>query len=451
MKLNSLAFRLIAGAGLWSGVALLVGGIALAANFRGAVERNYDKRLILAWESLVGLLEVGQDGALTILGPMADPRFEQPFSGWYWQISVGGANLRSRSLWDELLAAPPGVAADNYTSLTGEGPDNQNLRIVARNVILPGADQPYTIMLAADQAEITQQITRFNTLLARSFGLLAFGLVMAMVIQVRVGLSPLRRVREALAAIRTGRAERLDGAFPAEIAPLAEELNELIGHNRQVLERSRTQVGNLAHALKTPLSVLTNEAEARPGPLADTMSRQARIMREQVDHYLSRARAAATSKVIGARTNVGEVVGGLARTLERIYADRNIEINTKCADGVFFRGERQDFEEMIGNLMDNACKWAEGAVSVTAELLASAPEQSPLLRIVIEDDGPGLAPEKRDEVLKRGTRLDESMPGSGLGLSIVTEIADLYGGRLSLKESETLGGLAARLDLPALD
>ncbi len=451
MKLNSLAFRLIAGAGLWSGVALLIGGIALAANFRDAVERNYDKRLILAWESLVGLLEVGEEGALTISGPMADPRFQQPFSGWYWQISVGGANLRSRSLWDELLAVPPAVAADDYTSASGEGPDNQSLRVIARNVTLPGADQPYTLILAADQAEVIQQIARFNTLLARSFGLLAFGLVMAMVIQVRVGLSPLRHVRAALAAIRTGRAERLDGSFPAEIAPLAEELNALIGHNQQVLERSRTQVGNLAHALKTPLSVLTNEAEIEPGTLADTVSRQARIMREQVDHYLARAQAAATSKVIGARTNVGDVIDGLARTLERIYADNNIEINVQCTEGVFFRGERQDLEEVIGNLLDNACKWAEGKVSVTVALLAGAPEKGPLVRTIIEDDGPGLALEKRDEVLKRGARLDETMPGSGLGLSIVTEIADLYGGHLSLGRSNALGGLAVQLDLPALD
>jgi len=450
MKLNSLSFRLIAGAAAWSSVALLVGGIALAVNFRDAVERNYDKRLILAWDSLVGLLEVGKDGALTISGPMADPRFEQPFSGWYWQISVGGANLRSRSLWDELLAVPPHIAADDYTRTTGEGPDYQNLRVIARNVILPGANQPYTVILAADQAEIIQQIARFNTLLARSFSLLAFGLVMAMVIQVKVGLAPLRQVRAALAAIRAGRAERLDGSFPAEIAPLAEELNALIGHNRQVLERSRTQVGNLAHALKTPLSVLTNEAESTPGPLSETVSRQTRIMREQVDHYLARARAAATSKVIGARTNIKQVVGGLARTLERIYADKNVEIKIQCPDSMYFKGERQDFEEVIGNLLDNACKWAEAHVRITCELMAGTPEQPSFVRITIEDDGPGLASHQRDDVLKRGARLDESMPGSGLGLSIVTEIADLYGGQLSLGRS-SLGGLAACLDLPAIE
>ncbi len=453
MTFNSLAFRLIAGAALWSGVALVVGGVLLAANFRDAVERNFDDRLIVAWEGLVALLEVQPDGSLVINGPMADPRFQQPFSGWYWQISAGGGHIRSRSLWDELLQPPEGVQSDSYTRINAEGPDNQILRLIARSVRLPGSDQPYTLLVAADRNEISRQISRFNTLLARSFGVFAFGLIVAMILQVRLALTPLRRVREALVAMRSGRAERLAGSFPAEIAPLAEELNALIDHNAEVLERSRTQVGNLAHALKTPLSVLANEAAASPGPLADTVMRQAETMREQVDHYLARARAAATSRVIGARTDITAVIEDLTRTLGRIYADKALAFDVQVESAVAFRGERQDLEEVIGNLLDNASKWARQHVVVTVRAAAPAPGEGAhharFLVLTIEDDGPGVPADKRAHMLQRGARADESMPGSGLGLSIVMDIVRLYGGRLSMDESP-LGGLAVRVVLPAV-
>jgi signal transduction histidine kinase len=258
-----------------------------------------------------------------------------------------------------------------------------------------------------------------------------------------MGLPPRRRVPRALHRFRAGPAPRLEGNFPSEIEPLASELNGLIEHSAEVVGRARSYVSNLAHFLKTPLTVLSSEAAAQPGPLADAVNRQVGTMRRQVDHYLARARAAGALDVLGNRTPVGTVLDDLARTLKRIHRDSFIAIEVVCPPGLAFRGERQDLEEMAGNLIDNACKWAKGRVRVSA-----APGGA-MFQLAIEDDGPGLTPEERTQVGERGERLDESVPGTGLGLAIVRDIAKLYGGALDLGSSE-LGGLEARLTLPAI-
>jgi signal transduction histidine kinase len=263
-------------------------------------------------------------------------------------------------------------------------------------------------------------------------------------IQVRVGLQPLRRVEESLARIRSGAAQRLEGHFPAEIAPLAAELNSLIEHSAEVVGRARTHVANLAHFLKTPLTVLVAEADANPGPLADSVKRQAGVMRRQVDHYLTRARTAGALNALGNRTLVAPVLEDLARVMARIHTARGLDIAVECPPTLYFRGERQDLEEMAGNLMDNACKWAKTRVLVDVTALGGRS-----FRVKVVDDGPGMAPEDRGRVMDRGERLDESVPGSGLGLSIVRDISKLYGGGLTL-EKASIGGLCAQLTLPAL-
>jgi len=261
--------------------------------------------------------------------------------------------------------------------------------------------------------------------------------------EVKIGLLPLRRVSEALARIRDGKARRLDGHFPTEIAPLATELNSLIQHSEEVVGRARTHVSNLAHFLKTPLSVLAAEADAQPGPLADSVQRQVFSMRRQVDHYLSRARAAGSLDVLGNRTQVSAVMDDLARVIGRIHAARGIVIDAECSEEIFFRGERQDLEEILGNLIDNGCKWARSRVRVRCEMAGGR------LVLTVEDDGPGLSAEQRAQVGERGERLDESVPGSGLGLAIVRDISKLYGG-FFLLDASPLGGVMARLELPAI-
>ena len=444
MRGNSLAFRLVAGAGLWISAALVAGGLLLSSIFEGSVERSFDARLEVYLDALIAVSRSGQAGRLELARGLDEPRFGQPYSGWYWQITgPQGPILRSRSLWDMTLDAVPGEDGTLRTYVF-EGPDGRPLRVAERDVSLPSFQQRLRYTVAAEESEIGREVARFNEVLVYALAALGLGLVAAVLIQVHFGLIPLRRMRDALARIRAGRAERLTGRFPAEVQPLADELNALLEHNAAVVDRARTHVGNLAHALKTPLAVLGNEAARAPGSLSETVERQAAVMRRQVDHYLARARTAATGGVLGARTPVLAVVEDLRRTLERIHVDRRIEIAAEGDPQAGFRGERQDLEEMLGNLMDNGCKWAKGRVAVK---VARAGDR---VTILVEDDGPGLSPAERAQLFRRGKRLDEGVPGSGLGLAIVRDIAELYGGSVALEQA-ALGGLQVRPTLPAID
>ena len=444
MRSNSLAFRLVAGAGLWIAAALVAGGFALSSIFADSVERSFDARLEVYLDGLIAVSRTGAAGRLELARGLGEPRFTQPYSGWYWEI-VGpqGPILRSRSLWDMVLDAQPGEegALRIYEI---EGPDDNHLRVVERDVSLPNLPQRLHYIVAAEESEIGREVARFDKALAWALALLGGGLIAAVFIQVRFGLIPLRRMGTALAAIRAGRAEKLEGKFPKEVQPLADELNALLEHNADVVERARTHVGNLAHALKTPLAVLSNEAARSAGPLAESVTRQAAVMRRQVDHYLARARTAARAGVLGAKTPVLPVVEDLRRTLERIHIDRGISIGASGDPEAAFRGERQDLEEILGNIMDNGCKWAHGRVTVQ---LARVGQRE---IIDVEDDGPGLSPEERRQAFQRGKRLDEAVPGTGLGLAIVRDIAELYGGSVSLDKA-SLGGLRVSLVLPAID
>ncbi len=457
LRINSLSFRLIASAAVWSILALAVGGFILANIFRGTVESDFDDRLTFELEGLVAAAQIQPDSPqdVSLENRFADPRFERIYSGWYWQIEpVSSGNLppqTSRSLWDKVLKVHDLVTHDGMQWGYATGPDMQSLRVLVRPIALPTqykdgeqSSQSFRFLVAGDLSDTDQDIARFDKILFWYFVALGGGLIAAVVLQVRIGLQPLRRVSEALARIREGRARQLEGTFPAEIAPLATELNGLIAHSAEVVARARTHVANLAHYLKTPLTVLANEAADGEGPLADTVSRQVTAMRRQVDHYLARARAVGALDVLGNRTEVTPVLRDLVRVLERMHAERNIAIELNAPDGLAFRGEREDLEEMSGNLIDNACKWARGRVIVSAK--TTGPNR---FCITVSDDGPGLPEEARERALQRGERLDESVPGSGLGLSIVRDIAKLYGGDIALGQA-ALGGLEAQLELPLM-
>ncbi len=442
MKANSLAFRLVAGAAIWSIAALAAGGFMLSSIFSQHVEDNFDASLAVLLDAVIAVVEVDADGALHMGAVIGEPRFEKPFSGWYWQISGrDGVLLRSRSLWDQELPPRPGKADGGLSRDNARGPDDQRLRIVGRIIVLPDSEDAYIFEVAGDRQASRQDIQRFNRTLSWSLGVLLLGLVGAVLFQVRFGLRPLGHIRKALADIRSGEAERLEGEFPAEITPLADELNVLLEHNAEIVERARTHVGNLAHALKTPLSVLTNEAAAPKEELGPLVTRQAGLMRRQVDYYLVRARTAATGGVLGARAEVAPVARDLARTLERIHTDKGPAIHIDCPEGLVFRGERQDLEEMLGNLMDNGCKWAKKEVRFEGR------QEDGRLVLCFDDDGPGMPDAERKRLPQRGLRLDESVPGTGLGLDIVRDIAALYDAEFSLERSP-LGGLRAVISLP---
>ncbi|HYP57058.1 MAG TPA: ATP-binding protein [Beijerinckia sp.] len=452
---RSIAARLFLSAAFLSFTILLIAGLVLSAIYRRTAEANFDERLGVYLRALVADIATPGDETRTEPGQLGDPQFELALSGWYWQITrLDGDNpdiRSSRSLFAARLPklADQGVEAGIGGARRGyvKGPDGRRLRMVER-VIDTGDQGLYLVQVAATTEDLDKQINRFELDLVMTFLLLSLALVGSTALQLHYGLQPLRRLQEGVAAIRRGEREKIEGAFPRDIAPLAGELNLLIGANREVVERARTQVGNLAHALKTPLSVIVNEAAVDNSAFSAKVQEQAAIMRDQVAYYLDRARAAVRAKTIGNATPVAPVVEALVRTFEKIYRDRAIDFRASVSDSIRFMGERQDLEEMIGNLVDNAGKWAESEVSITVSAEASSGiADRAFFCIVIDDDGPGLAPQFREEAIRRGKRLDETKPGSGLGLSIVVDLAALYGGSLTLDASPQ-GGLRAELRLP---
>jgi signal transduction histidine kinase len=459
MRFNSLAFRLFTTAAAWTLLVLPIAGVIIYGLYRDDVQASFDGQL----QKLVNAITVDSMGTgetpATAPANLYEPLFEVTQSGWYWQITPldepNVPRLVSPSLATATLPSPakndvePDVSGARW--MTSSGPKNQPLRLVeVIDTLGHEPDKPrYSIIVAGPQDWLDHLVANFRNRLTTALALAGLGLVAVTLFQVRFGLLPLRQIERGLAGIRSGSATALEGELPAEIEPLQTELNALIRSNQEIVDRARTQVGNLAHALKTPLAVITNEARGEKTGLGSKVAEQAQLMSEQVKHYLDRARMAARVNVIGRMTPVAPVAAPLVRALERIHQDKAVKITVTCPEDARFQGERQDLEEMLGNLLDNACKWAKETVALRVQV-----EQEPgrtgrrRLLITVADDGPGLTAEQRQRIGKRGLRLDETKPGSGLGLSIVMDLAQSYRGSCELAQAEE-GGLAAHLDLPA--
>jgi signal transduction histidine kinase len=459
MDPRSLAGRLFLSAILLSALVLVSAGAILSAINRRSVEAAFDERLKLYLKVLVADVASLTDGNNVEPGNLGEPQFQVPLSGWYWQIiridteSNTSAILRtSRSLFSQRLPSlvEPGLpsARGDFRDGYRAGPEGRMIRIVEQEIDL-GEQNRFIIAVAGNAEEIGQERRRFDLALLTILSILGLALGASAYIQVLYGLKPLRDLSQSLAQVRNGERDHVEGQFPVEVAPLAGELNQLLDVNREIVSRARAQVGNLAHALKTPLSVMLNESQVDQGPLGSKIREQTAIMRDQVQYYLDRARAAARAATIGNITEIEPVIASFIRTFEKIYHDRHLEFRAFVETPLRFRGERQDLEELVGNLVDNAGKWATSRVEIRVSALPISELVPPQIEITVDDDGPGLAEEKRKEATKRGRRLDETKPGSGLGLSIVVDLAALYGGSFAL-ESSPLGGLRARLVLPAL-
>lgn len=459
MRFNSLAFRLFTTAAAWTLLVLPLAGIIIYGLYRDDVQASFDGQL----QKLVNAITVDSmgngDESPTAPANLYEPLFEVTHSGWYWQITPldepNARRLVSPSLATATLPSPMGkrVAADASGArwLNANGPSDEPLRIV-EVIDTPGhePDKPrYSIIVAGPQDWLDHLVANFRYRLTTALALAGIGLVAVTLFQVRFGLLPLRKIEQGLAAIRSGASTTLEGDLPAEIEPLQTELNALIRSNQDIVDRARTHVGNLAHALKTPLAVITNEARGDKTGLGSKVAEQAQLMSEQVQLYLDRARMAARVNVIGRVTPVTPVVEPLVRTLERIHQEKGVKIAVTCPADACFQGERQDLEEMLGNLLDNACKWARQQVALDVEVAGlTGRAHNRRLAITVSDDGRGLTPEQRARIGKRGLRLDETKPGSGLGLSIVMDLAQSYRGSCELAQSAA-GGLAVRLELPA--
>lgn len=453
---RSLTRRLIWLASVWIVLALMATGWALTRQYEESSLRRLGAVVSNTIDEVVLATNAAPDGSLTV-AEVKDERTLRPLSGKYWAVATPTADgdlrivVRSPSLAGEDLVIPRELPArlrearGSTISYNAFGPLQKRLRIAASMKQLPGRTTPVVFMAAIDRSTVDADAQQFATYTWAALLILGVGLVVAVFLQVQIGLRPLYSLRTEIADVRKGRAARIARAYPLEIQPLAEQVNRLLDHNQETVERQRTHVGNLAHALKTPLSVMLAEAGSQQGPLPDLVRRQTAIMQAQVDHHLRRARAAARAQMLGERTPIAEVLDELAVMLERVFESRGIEIDWRAPDELAFRGERQDLQEILGNLIENACKWARRRVRVSA-----GPTGLGQMVVVVEDDGPGLPEDQREAALQRGMRMDETTPGSGLGLSIVVELTRAYGGRITLGDSE-MGGLKAMLELPTAE
>lgn len=439
---GSLARRMIAIAALWISVLLIGGGFALDRVLTGAITRNFDSSLEYVLIAMIRSSEIGPDGEVRLVEPLGDQRFLEPYSGLYWQISGGNQEpYRSRSLWERSLKAPtPHVDAQIHTYDSNQFPDEE-LRVLERNVILPGSRVSWRFQIAQSREALDVQVGAVRQTLIPSLALLGLGLIIMAALQTFYGLWPLRHIRRAIAAMRGGQNRRVDAPLPLEVQPMVDELNALLAHNEKQAEEARLHAGNLAHALKTPLTVLLNSATSQASPLADTVRREAATMQRQVEHHLARARAVGRRGAAQARANVRESVDSVSRAVALLYP--NARLDAAGDKQLIARVERQDLDELVGNLLENAAKYGGGSVFVTIR------RDGTMAEIVVEDDGAGISPADRTRIFDRGVRLDSGKPGTGLGLAIVRDVAEIYGGSIALEESEDLGGLLVRLRLPA--
>lgn len=439
---GSLSRRMILIAAAWITLLLAGGGFALDRVLTSAITRNFDEGLEYILTSLIVSAEIDPMGQIAFNRQLSDQRFFEPYSGAYWQVSGKGYDsFRSRSLWDSQLRTDGAHGDQDAHFYDSEQFADQRLRVVERDVTLPGSPVRWRFQVAESREVLDAQIAALRRTLIRSFLLLAAGLIAMAALQTWYGLLPLRKLRLAIQKLRTGEAPQIEGAMPAEVAPLVEELNALVAHNDKQAEEARRHAGNLAHALKTPLTVIMNAATAQSDDLPATVVREARTMRRQVDHHLARARAVGRRGSAHSRAPVWPSVESVERAVARLYP--HVRIDTDGPKDLVAHIERQDLDEIMGNLVENAAKYGGGSVFVTVRADAG------FVEILIEDDGAGIPQADRIRIFDRGVRLDTGKPGTGLGLAIVRDVAEIYDGTVSLEESEDLGGLMVRLRLPA--
>ena len=428
-------------AAAWIVILLFGGGFALDRVLNDAVTRNFDNQLEYVLTAMIASAEIGPDGEVFLNRPLGDQRFLEPNSGLYWQISgKGHDDFPSRSLWDRTLES--NISHDDRETHiydSNQFPD-EPLRVLERTIILPDSDTKWLFQVAQSRDGLDAQIANIRSILVKSFLILALGLIGMAALQTLYGLWPLRKIRIAIAAMRTGQQRRVVEPMPNEVTPMVDELNALLDHNEKQAAEARRHAGNLAHALKTPLTVIMNSATAKADDLADTVIREAGVMRRQVDHHLARARAVGRRGHAHSRAKVWQSLQAVERAVARLYPHVRIDIDGD-KDAVA-SVERQDLDEMIGNLVENAAKYGGGSVFITVD------GDKDFVELQIEDDGRGIPEKERQRIFDRGARLDSGKPGTGLGLAIVRDVAEIYDGSVSLEESEDLGGLLVRLRLP---
>lgn len=443
MRAKSLSRRIIALSGAWVIMALIITALLLVGSYRDHVTRHYDEHVSMHLEELLGASNMLPDGTFDLAYAPSDPRYQDLHSGWYWEVKQSGKSLkRSPSLGEDSLDIGNTEPTKSVVVRELLGPKKQKLRVQILEVELDPRHEPLLFLASAPLAGFTDDVLNYSTHVIGSFLLLGIGLLIAVMLQVRTALKPLKAISTGIGEIREGKATKLSSSYLEDVQPLVDELNNLLDHNAILLKRARNRLADLAHSVKNPLAVINNEARNMEAGQKELILQQISDISKNVDHYLSRARTFGTEKVLGSRSAVKSTGEDLVYAMRRIYQERDLDYDFSGLNECWFRGESQDLEEMMGNLMDNACKWARKQVSISAET-----EDNRLL-LIVEDDGPGIPEEEIKNVIRRGHKLDESKPGHGQGLGIVKDIVELYGGTLTLGKSP-MGGLQAKLDLPA--
>ena len=448
---GSLGRRMLGVAALWITLLLAGGGFLLDRVLVAEFTRDFDGELQEDLQALMRVAEVGPDGNVRLIRDLGESAYIEPYSGRYWQIDGRGDPLISDSLWDRTLKFDDAPGGEDVRIFETRQFAPEVLRVAELAVQLPGSDRFWQVRVARARTptedrrmrSLDEQIATSRRIIVRSFALLGLGLIALAALQTIYGLWPLRRLRAAISEMRRGERARIDEAMPSEVAPMVDELNELIAHNERQAEEARRHAGNLAHALKTPLTVVMNAATARDPELGDLVIRESATMRRQVDHHLARARAVGRRGQAQVRADVWPSLEAVERAVARIYPA--VRFDRDGAQDAVVRMERQDLDEVLGNLMENAAKYGGGSVFVTVERADAAVG---MVSILVEDDGKGIAEADRARLFDRGVRLDTSKPGTGLGLAIVRDVVEIYGGAVTLEESEDLGGLAVRLLIP---
>lgn len=460
MRIRSLTERVLLLATIWSAVALVTIALVISALYRQGAERAFTSVLNAQLYNVINSVSIGADGNLAGNPELGDLRFSQPSTGWYWIVeplgTFGSVRLTSISLGSNTLPVPSvaEIPFNNSYERFYQVDDHvgNHLKVAETEVVLDGDGHAARFRVAGNLTVVEEDIAAFSHRLYIALSIFGIGGLLLNAGAILYGLKPLDRARRALESIRGGEAEALEGNFPREILPLVNEVNALIESNRRIVERARMQVGNLAHSLKTPIAVLLNEARALPKAQGALVINQAEAMQAQVTSYLNRARIAAQRDSVLARCEVEPVLERLVRVMRRL--NPQIEFDLTMQPALVLAMEQQDLEETVGNLLENAARFAKEKIRVDARLAAdgvagSDPARRQWVELVVEDDGPGLEDGQIAEAMKRGRRLDESKPGTGLGLSIVKEIAGEYQGDFGLSRAST-GGLKARLILPAV-
>ena len=445
--MNSLAVRLFFSATVWIMLTLVSAGLLLSDLNQNSNFKAFDDRLNLSLETLIGASRLDSSDGITVVSTIGDPRYFQPYSGWYWQINDGAKTLaRSRSMWDQVFTIDKRLIGGRSQFVSQvQSNDNQlkkiekkKLHIIQREISFPGYKNPVTFTVSGDTQEYQENIKKFDNTLSTILIALGVGLMFAVFLQVNFGLLPLNKIKTALFKIRNGDEKNLQDPYPLEVQPLATEINNLLEHNEKIIERAKTHVGNLAHVLKTPLAVVSNEIDGKD----KILSNQVQLMKRQIDRYLKKAHLDSVGKVTKEKINIIELSKKMIGIFLKLYPSKDIQMSSNLEKG-YVLSSFEDMEEVIGNIVENSCKWA-----VKRVLLEIKESNDNNIHMVFSDDGPGLPQDKMKKVFARGFRLDEQTPGTGLGLNIVKDIVETSKGKVWLTKSSELGGLEVNIKLP---